>query len=323
MTDNLQSFPVRQVPLDTEHAGRRVDNVLLSLLNKVPHSHIYRMLRKGEVRLNGRRVKSGQRIKAGDILRVPPVRIAQKVCKLPSHSVRKYIKNNILYSDNDVIVLDKPANIPAHGGTHHDYGVIEVLRADLPPDARLELVHRLDSPTSGCLLLAKSLVALRALHAQWGKGTVKKEYLGLLFGKLPSSEVRVDAPLIRINGNDDSKDKVQVSQDGKKAISYFRCEERFDRCTLALIRIETGRMHQIRAHAKHIGHPLAGDPEYGQRETNHRLRRQGLSRMFLHASRLVFISPATGKTVEVNSPLPPKLRTFLDNLKANEAKKTV
>ncbi|TVQ91817.1 MAG: RluA family pseudouridine synthase [Chromatiaceae bacterium] len=292
----------------------RVDNFLVSYLKGVPKSLIYRILRRGEVRLNKARVKPAQRLTEGDQLRIPPLRRALPPAPLqPSAGLTARLAAAVLYEDERLLVLDKPAGLAVHGGSGVSLGLIEGLRA-LRPGSELELVHRLDRDTSGCLVISKRRSTLRWLHAQFRDGAIDKRYLLLLSGPLPQPALTVDAPLLKnlLRGGER-----MVSVDpaaGKSARTHFRRLRCLGDLTLAEARLETGRTHQIRVHAQHLGTPIAGDDKYGDAAFNARLRRVGLKRLFLHASALSFRPHAEADAVHIEAPLPAALAQVLARL---------
>jgi 23S rRNA pseudouridine955/2504/2580 synthase len=306
---------VRWVEIDTERAGQRIDNFLVASLKGVPKSRIYRMLRKGEVRVNKGRVKATYRLIAGDSVRIPPVRTAEVPENLPpSDRVLRLIDESILMEEKGFLILNKPSGIAVHGGSGLSYGVIEALRALRPEAPFLELVHRLDRDTSGCLIIAKRRSVLRELHHLLRTDGMDKRYLALVKGKWRGGEKRVDAPLLK-NTLRSGERVVKVSEEGKTALSIFRPVAAFESATLVEVLLKTGRTHQIRVHAASIGHPVAGDEKYGDEAFNRELREMGLKRLFLHARSLVFRLPELEGEVRIEAPLPPELETFLERLK--------
>jgi len=309
-----RSSPVEVVAIGANSAGMRVDNFLVSYLKGVPKSLIYRILRRGEVRLNKARVKPAQRLTEGDQLRIPPLRRALPPAPLqPSAGLTARLAAAVLYEDERLLVLDKPAGLAVHGGSGVSLGLIEGLRA-LRPGSELELVHRLDRDTSGCLVISKRRSTLRWLHAQFRDGAIDKRYLLLLSGPLPQPALTVDAPLLKnlLRGGER-----MVSVDpaaGKSARTHFRRLRCLGDLTLAEARLETGRTHQIRVHAQHLGTPIAGDDKYGDAAFNARLRRVGLKRLFLHASALSFRPHAEADAVHIEAPLPAALAQVLARL---------
>lgn len=308
------SASVQWIEVDAEHAGQRIDNFLFTRLKGVPKSHVYRILRTGEVRRNGGRVKAQDRLDSGDVVRLPPIRIAERESvELPLNLIRGRIEPRILHEDDDLLVLNKPSGMAVHGGSGLSYGVIEALR-ELRPQARsLELVHRLDRETSGCLLIAKKRSALKSLHEQFRDDEVNKVYLALLAGQWAKTRFMVDAPLKK-NVMQSGERMVRVARDGKSAVTEFKRLTRYSDATLVEARPITGRTHQIRVHALHMGHALAGDDRYGEEATNRMFRQSGLKRLFLHAARTTFRHPRTGDEVSIGAPLDPELADFIKEL---------
>lgn len=312
------SSGVSQVRVDEESTGQRIDNFLLRYLKGVPKSHVYRVLRRGEVRVNKGRIKADYRLQLGDLVRIPPLRIAQtrQPGRAPDAQCGR-IDRSVLYEDDRLLVVDKPAGLAVHGGSGLSYGLIETLR-QLRPGAELELVHRLDRDTSGALVISKRRSTLRNLHALIREGAVEKRYLALILGELPRDLVRVDAPLVK-NVQKGGERLVQVDPvAGKPARTIFRRLRRlrFDSGTVTLVEAEliTGRTHQIRVHAAHLGAPIAGDSKYGDFEANRRLKGFGLSRLFLHAAVLSFQTESMSRPLRVESPLPAELERVLSAL---------
>ena len=306
---------VRHVQVDEEQAGQRLDKFLTRLLDNVPMSRIFRLVRRGEVRVNGKRASPEQRLQLNDDVRVPPVSLEPPVStagpRLPA-KLLEAVQSSILQEDERLLVINKPAGIAVHGGSGVSFGIIEALRA-LRPDENLELVHRLDRDTSGCLLIARKPSSLRATHALLREGEFEKGYLVLVRGKWNLGKKRIDAPLrtdLRVSG----ERTVKVHVSGKSAITEFKPVQFFgNRATLLEVSLLTGRTHQIRVHADHAGHPVAGDDKYGDRAFNETMRPLGLERMFLHAHRIAFNWPQGGEFA-VNAPLPPELAAVLDRL---------
>lgn len=303
----------RQVEVSEDDDGQRLDNFLLRELKGVPRSAVYRLLRTGQVRVNGGRAKPDRRLEGGDRVRIPPVRIEETPPKgSPSAAQRAVIADAILHEDRDLLVLNKPAGVAVHGGSGISFGVIEVLRA-LRPDGTLELAHRLDRETSGCLIVAKRRPALRKLHAAFREGLVEKRYLALVVGRWTRGTTTVNAALKR-NQVQGGERIVRVDEaGGKAASSRFKVIDTYADATLMEVTIDTGRTHQIRVHAAHVGHPVAGDEKYGDEAANKRLHAAGLKRMFLHASALSLPHP-NGDPLAVSAPLDDELRAVLDAL---------
>jgi len=314
MNDNNPVPAVFKIMIEPESAGQRIDNFLLNRLKGVPRSHVYRILRTGEVRRNGGRVKAEDRLEAGDTLRIPPIRLSSpETVDIPAEALRTRLESRILHEDEHLLVLDKPHGMAVHGGSGLRYGIIEGLRA-LRPEARfLELAHRLDRDTSGCLLIAKKRSALTSLHGQFRDDQVKKTYWALLGGEWARKYWRVEAPLEK-NTLKSGERVVRVSREGKAAVTEFRRLSRHVGATLVEARPVTGRTHQIRVHAQVLGHPVAGDVRYGDEAQNQQFRQQGLKRLFLHALETTFIHPHTGKSLCLRAPLAAELQAFLDTL---------
>src|SRR5688572_6908394 len=285
---------VQQVEVGERGAGQRLDNFLGRILKDVPKSHIFRVVRKGEVRVNGKRAKPDQRLQASDIVRVPPVRTgaAAPPRRAPPAMVQG-LTGAIVYEDPRLLVIDKPAGVAVHGGSGVSFGVIEALRA-ARPDETLELVHRIDRDTSGLLMIARKPAALRTLHALMRDGLVEKRYLALVKGKWELGTKRIDVPR-RTDIPAGGERTVKAHETGKEAASVFKPVQFFGRnATLVEVALETGRTHQIRVHAAHAGYPLAGDDKYGDADFNEKMKASGLTRMFLHAHHVSFTWPETG-----------------------------
>jgi 23S rRNA pseudouridine955/2504/2580 synthase len=297
--------------------GQRLDNFLLRVLAGVPRSRVYRLLRKGEVRVNGKRKPPDYRLVASDEVRLPPVRDLPDAPAGPRRvpdSLLEAIRQAILHEDPRLLVLNKPAGLAVHGGSGLAFGAIEALRA-LRPDEPLELAHRLDRDTSGCLLVARSRSALRALHALLREGAMEKHYATLLAGRWHLGRKTIDAPVLT-NTRQGGERVVRVHRTGKIAVSVFAPQEHFrELATRMDVAIHTGRTHQIRVHAAFAGHPVAGDEKYGDREFNARLRAIGLRRMFLHAASIAFVWPESGEAFRIEAPLPADLAALLEKLR--------
>jgi len=305
---------VQVIEIKEDQDGQRLDNWLLRQINGAPKSLIYRIIRKGEVRVNKGRKKANYRLCAGDLVRIPPLRIETETEKksLPQ-SLMHEIKASILLDNQHCLVINKPAGLAVHGGSGLHFGVIDVVKALFPDQEYLELVHRLDRETSGCLMLAKSRKALIFLHEQIKAGTVIKKYMAGLAGNWQGGKKTVKAPLKK-NSMQGGERMVEVDEAGKAAISHFRPIQHYRNLTLVEVEIETGRTHQIRVHAAHEGHPVAGDKKYGEREYNKWIREQGLNRMFLHAYWLEFMLPGGAEPMQITTPLPSALQNILNTL---------
>ncbi|HEY1773454.1 MAG TPA: 23S rRNA pseudouridine(955/2504/2580) synthase RluC [Gammaproteobacteria bacterium] len=305
---------VRLLTAGEEDAGQRLDNFLFRTLKGVPKSHVYRLLRTGQVRVNKKRAKPDYRLEAGDELRLPPVRQGEKAAPgKPPHWQQEAMQGGILFEDERILVVNKPSGMAVHGGSGVSFGVIETLRVLRPESPGLELAHRLDRDTSGCLIVAKRRSAVRTLHAVFRDGSVEKHYLALLAQPWQGGAREVDAPLEK-NQLEGGERIVKVSRDGKEAKSLFTPLQRFADSALTDVRIYTGRTHQIRVHASYIGHPVGGDDKYGDRESNKAFRAAGLKRMFLHAHRLSFPHPETGERLSLIAPLDDELQVVIKNL---------
>ncbi|PVZ87955.1 23S rRNA pseudouridine(955/2504/2580) synthase RluC [Serratia sp. S1B] len=313
---------VQLITISDDEAGQRIDNFLLARLKGVPKSMIYRIVRKGEVRVNKGRIKAEYKLVAGDVVRVPPVRVAEREDAPVSAKLDKVaaLADCILYEDDHLLLLNKPSGTAVHGGSGLSFGVIEGLRA-LRPEARfLELVHRLDRDTSGVLMVAKKRSALRSLHEQLRLKGMQKDYLALVRGEWQSHCKVVQAPLLK-NILQSGERIVRVNSEGKPSETRFKVEERFDGASLVKASPITGRTHQIRVHTLYAGHPIAFDDRYGDREFDRQLAATGLKRLFLHAAMLRFEHPASGETVRIEAPMDDELRHCLQVLRAQAAKK--
>ena len=302
------------VEIGPEHDGQRLDNFLIRHLKGVPKSRIYNLLRKGEVRINKGRVKPDTRVKDGDMLRIAPIRTAQKgAVPEPGQQLKRYLAENVLFEDDGLLVINKPSGLAVHGGSGISLGAIEALRAGRPEQRFLELVHRLDRETSGCLMLAKKRSVLLALQQAMQRNQVEKRYKALVKGQWPKGKATINAPL-RKNTLSGGERVVRVDADGKPSVTHFKIAQRFKQSTLLDIKLETGRTHQIRVHCQFSGQPVAGDPKYGEGPFNESLKDAGLKRLFLHASYLRFRHPLSGDWVEIEAPLPKDLDSVLGKL---------
>ncbi len=316
MSDNKEkSQSVRQVLVEEGYEGQRLDNFLLAQLKGVPKSHIYRIVRKGEVRVNKGRAKINYRLQSGDIVRIPPVRLTEKDNPFsPSNRTQELLRESILYEDKRLLVLNKPSGLAVHGGSGLKFGVIEAIRAMRPEERQLELVHRLDRDTSGCLMIARRRSALRTLHEMLRSNGVDKRYLALVAGRWRNDRETVDAPLTK-NQLQSGERVVRVDPEGKEAKTRFRVLERFSDATLVEAELLTGRTHQIRVHLAHLGTPILGDEKYGDGSANRMMKKQGLNRLFLHARSLSFDwTDAVGR-LTVEAPLEQALERLLARLR--------
>ena len=301
--------PVRHVRVGADQAGRRIDNYLAAALD-LPRSRIYQMLRKGEVRVDGRRVRQGHRLEEGEQVRIPPVsRSEMPAPETPRDYLLALVRDSLIYEDEDVLALNKPAGLVVHGGSGRTFGVIELLRRTRAEGEALQLVHRLDRETSGVLLVARNHRALARLQEGFRDRRVGKTYLALLKGKLDRDST-VDQPLDR-NLLRSGERLSGVSEAGKQALTRFRPVRVVKDATLAQVEIGTGRTHQIRVHAAHIHHPVAGDDKYGDRTFNRKLKRAGLKHLFLHAAALSVPGWHGRKPLVIEAPLPGELEEFL------------
>jgi 23S rRNA pseudouridine955/2504/2580 synthase len=308
---------VRMLTVSDEEAGQRIDNFLLRICKGVPKSHIYRVLRSGEVRVNKGRIDQTYRLTEGDIVRIPPIRLAEKAAnEVPGAEFK------ILFEDNHLLVIDKPAGVAVHGGSGVTYGVIEQLRAARPDAKFLELVHRLDRDTSGVLMLAKKRSALTNLHEQIRDGEPDKRYLVLVHGDWQNTRQHVKLPLHKYTTPEGER-RVRVQSDGMPSHTVFNLIRRYGPFALLEAELKTGRTHQIRVHLASSGFPIVGDDKYGDFALNRNVQkaegeRTALKRMFLHAYQLSFVHPDTGKTMTLKAPLPPECERFLKSLEKSQ-----
>lgn len=307
------SVQVRLITISGEEADQRIDNFLLRICKGVPKSHIYRVLRSGEVRVNKGRVDQTYRLREGDVIRIPPVRVAERATQAVPGA-----EFSILFEDPWVLVIDKPAGIAVHGGSGVSYGVIEQLRASRPEAKFLELVHRLDRETSGILMLAKKRSALTNLHEQIREGQLDKRYLALVHGDWQNARQHVKLPLFKYTTPDGER-RVRVQSDGLPSHTVFNLVRRYGSFALLEAELKTGRTHQIRVHLASSGFPIAGDDKYGDFALNRALQKSdgsriALKRMFLHAYQITFTHPESGVPVTLKAPLPPECEKFLKSL---------
>ena len=320
-THAISKDSVSLITVAEHEAGQRLDNYLIKILKGVPKSHIHRIIRAGEVRLNKKRCKPDSRIQTGDLLRIPPVRTAEKQRSSENRAQAVPAREfTIIYEDDALLVIDKPAGIAVHGGSGVSFGVIEQIRRARPETRYLELVHRLDKDTSGLLMIAKKRSALVKLHEAIRNDHPKKIYLALGVGKLPNDSFHVKLPLFKYTGAQGEK-MMRVSEDGQSAHTIFRVLNRFSddllhqvglsHLTLVQATLKTGRTHQIRVHLQSQHCPIAGDERYGDYQANKRLQKLGLKRMFLHAAELHLDHPLTGEKLILKAPLPQDLAQFV------------
>ncbi|CCO58438.1 23S rRNA pseudouridine(955/2504/2580) synthase RluC [Vibrio nigripulchritudo] len=305
---------VQFVDIDDDMAGQRIDNFLRNQLKNIPKSMIYRILRKGEVRVNKKRIKAEYKLQAGDTVRIPPVKTSAEPEAAPvSTKLNKVaeLEQHIIFEDDHMLILNKPSGIAVHGGSGLKFGAIEALRA-LRPDARfLELVHRIDRDTSGILLVAKKRSALRHLQAQFREKTVQKYYFALVMGQWKSSCRVVNAPLLKNEVNS----IVRVNPKGKPSETRFKVLEKFEQATLIQASPITGRTHQIRVHTQYTGHPIGWDDRYGDPRFDAYTAKVGLNRLFLHAANIKFEHPGSGDKVDISAPMGDKLEKVLTGLR--------
>ena len=304
---------VQYLDISADQSGQRIDNYLLSRLKGVPKSRVYRLLRKGEVRVNKGRIRPEYRLVEGDVVRVPPIRVSKQVVAAPGRSLRGVLAKSILLETEDFLVINKPCGLAVHGGSGINLGVIESLRAMRGPHDYLELAHRLDRDTSGCLLIAKSRRVLKHVQDQMRHRSMDKRYITLVSGRWAKERREINAPLLKQTLASGER-IVRANSEGKQSLTRFKLLKHYANASLLEVKLETGRTHQIRVHCQLVGHPLAGDPKYGNESFNQRLREKGLKRLFLHAAELAFTAPASGERVKVRAPLPAELEALLEKL---------
>jgi 23S rRNA pseudouridine955/2504/2580 synthase len=310
--NSLSKESVTFLTIDEGGEAQRIDNFLFRHLKGVPKSHIYRILR-GEVRVNKKRVDQTYRLKLGDLLRIPPVRVAQKEA-VPEVYIPA-VELPIIYEDDALLVINKPSGVAVHGGSGVSFGVIEQMRRARPQAKFLELVHRLDRETSGVLLLAKKRSALTAMHEIMREGVSDKRYLALVLGAWHNVKQHVKLPLHKFDTPQGEK-RVTVKEGGQTSHTIFTLQKNWPGFSLLEAQLKTGRTHQIRVHLSHLGFPIAGDDKYGDFARNRELMKQGLKRMFLHAHSIAFTHPLTGEPMHISAPLPPELTSFIAKLDA-------
>ncbi len=309
-----QKVSVSWVTVEEEMAGQRIDNFLITHLKGVPKTLVYRILRKGEVRVNKKRVKALYRIQEGDLIRVPPVRTSEAKAAAPvGKGLAKSIEDAVLYEDPELLIINKPSGLAVHGGSGVNLGLIEALRQLRPQAKFLELVHRLDRDTSGCVMIAKKRSALRKLHEDLRMNRIDKIYQALVVGAWPKRKQQVKAPL-RKNELRSGERVVRVAPEGKDSHTQYRVLEVYENLTLVEAKPITGRTHQIRVHCQFAGHPIVGDEKYGEEHVNRELKAAGIRRLFLHAGELRLRSPKTGDPIRVKAPLEDNLVNALKQL---------
>ncbi|MBI5898206.1 MAG: RluA family pseudouridine synthase [Rhodocyclales bacterium] len=310
---DLSKDSVTWLEVGDEADGQRIDNFLLKIAKGVPKSHIYRILRSGEVRVNKGRVGAEYRLQPGDTLRIPPIRTAER----PAQAAVPARNFEVAWEDEALIVVDKPCGVAVHGGSGVSFGVIEQLRRARPLAKFLELAHRLDRETSGLLVVAKKRAALTRLHDMFRDGGINKRYLALVKGRWRNELQHVRLPLHKYLTADGER-RVSVDAEGKAAHSIVRLVARWENFSLVEVELRTGRTHQIRVHLAHLGFPIAGDDKYGDFALNKVLQKAGLGRMFLHAASLSLQHPLSQASLALESPLPADLRGFIEQLNKNE-----
>jgi len=312
--DKPLTTKVRKVVVDENRDGQRIDNFLMAQYRSIPKTHIYKILRKGEVRVNSKRIKPDYRLQAGDEVRLPPLRAPEQQAKHPSDTVKQMIEKSILFEDDNLMIINKPANIAVHGGTTISAGVIDALRVLRPKQKFLELAHRLDKATSGCLIIAKKRAVLVELHDLFKQNKITKIYRLLTKGHWSSGELFVDVPLIKHHLTSGER-VVRVSKEGKPSKTQFKVLQVFHDATLLEAKLLTGRTHQIRVHAVHCGYPIAGDAKYGDEQFNQKMKEKlSLHRLFLHAYHLEFYLSSVEKKISVTAPLDAALLNCLKRL---------
>ena len=308
--NSLSKESVTFLTIDESGASQRIDNFLFRQLKGVPKSHIYRILR-GEVRVNKKRIDQTYRLQLGDVVRIPPIRIAEKA-EVESVYIPT-VEFPIIYEDDALLVINKPAGVAVHGGSGVSFGVIEQMRHARPQAKFLELVHRSDRETSGILLLAKKRSALVAMHEIMREGCSDKRYFTLVLGQWKNARQHVKLPLFKFDTPQGEK-RVMVRDDGQASHTIFNLQQSWDEFTLLEAELKTGRTHQIRVHLSHLGYPIAGDDKYGDFAKNKEWMKKGLKRMFLHAHSIAFAHPLTGEAMHLTAPLPKELTGFLERL---------
>ena len=300
----------RLITVDEFSIGQRLDNYLVKQLKGVPKSHIYRIIRKGEVRVNKGRKKADYRLISEDIIRIPPIRTSTTVAVKPSDNLLEKLNNSILFEDKGLLIINKPHGMAVHGGSGVTIGIIEALKSQYKEP--IELVHRLDRATSGCLILAKKRSVLKALHEQLFNHQLEKRYIALVKNSWSKKRHTVDAPIYQ-----NSRNSV-IDSKGKESLSHFHPLKNFQiddySASLVDVVIETGRTHQIRVHAKYAEHPLAQDNKYGDPNFDKLMKKKGLNRLFLHAKAITFTNPMTNEIQKISAPLPDDLEKFLAKL---------
>ncbi len=304
---------VHFLAIDENASGQRVDNFLIRYLHHVPKTHIYKIIRKGEVRVDKKRVKPEYKLKLGDQLRIPPVKVQETTTLNPNESLLEMLETTIIYEDDNVLVMNKPTGLAVHGGSGILYGLIEAVRKMRPKQTFLELVHRLDKATSGCILIAKNRISLTTLHEQLRNNKTEKHYTALVCGAWKGGERKVNQPLKK-NTLKSGERIVTIDPDGKASTSFFRPLKKYAQYTLVDVKIITGRTHQIRVHGQYIDHCIAGDGKYGNFAANQRLKNLGLNRLFLHSQQISVMLPNKDHASTFSAPLPKDLQALVQQL---------
>lgn len=308
---NNEKSSVQYIKITADYADQRIDNFLIARLKGVPKSRVYRILRKGEVRVNKKRAQPSYRLQEGDEIRIPPIRVSeQPVAPKANKHVVDLLQDRILYEDKSLLIINKPSGIPVHGGSGVGLGIIEILRTMYPKSPHLELAHRLDADTSGCLILAKKRSVLKEVHELLRNGQVRKIYYALTKGHWKASELFVEASLQK-NYLASGERIVRVNKEGKPSATQFKVVKEFANATLVEATLLTGRTHQIRVHAQFRGHSIAGDDKYGDKEFDKKMRTFGLKRLFLHAKSIEFILPSSKLEISISAPLDEDLQSCL------------
>ena len=295
--------------------GQRIDNFLIRHLKGVPRSRIYRLVRRGEVRINKKRCKPAQKLEAGDEVRIPPFSgVTAAPPKKLGLGMRQLLEKSVLFENDEVLVINKPAGLAVHGGSNIRLGLIEALRQMNPQWPELELAHRLDRDTSGCIIISKNTIFLRYIHRKFKEKSIKKQYLALVHGKWPKGLLEVQAPLLKHGVSSDER-MVYIDESGKPSLTRFRVIRRYQDSTLIEASPMSGRKHQIRAHCKHVGHPVVGDRKYILKALKSPLR--NVKTLCLHANKITFMMPGRNKSTEVEAPIDPTMASVLDKLDKN------
>ena len=315
MTEEKKATGVRKLEVDENSARQRLDNFLVSRLKGVPKTRIYRIIRKGEVRVNGKRVKPDYKLQLSDLIRIPPVRVSTPVIRIPTPELSKLIQDSVLYLDESFLIVNKPSGLPVHAGTGVKISLIDVMR-DIYKDEYIELAHRIDKGTSGCLLLARNSSALKQLQAGFKARVIKKSYHALVHGRWPEQIEEINVALQK-SAEAGGERTVSVSEQGLKSLTRFILIKHFKRYSLVIAKPVTGRTHQIRVHAQFAGYPLCGDEKYSSKERQKKLSKLGISRLCLHADSLEFAHPESGKAIKVSAPYDDKFNFALKTLSSD------